>query len=63
MYSRAATQLLTNAKKKTSMINPVAIRGARMEKMVNPYAADWKEEVWARDVARPTCMAVKTRAM
>lgn len=38
--------------------------GPRMEKTVNLYDARWKPTFsWSRLVARPTCIAVSTKAM
>ena len=40
------------------------MRRPKIKKTVNPYDADWKASLSARDfVARPICIAVRTTAM
>ena len=56
--------MFTNVKQKTRTIRPAIRRGPKIEKTVNPYDADWKASLSARDfVASPTCMTVRTMAM
>ncbi|KAH7124950.1 hypothetical protein B0J13DRAFT_531222 [Dactylonectria estremocensis] len=54
----ATIPLFAKTQKKATIMSPMAMRGTRIENMVNPYDADWKVLLEARVfVARPACIA------